>query len=155
MRRGFLSLFAVIDGFSRQVLAWRRLFNTLTIDFCLDAVREALQRYGCPEIFNTDQGGRFTSDEFTGLLKAHDIRISMAGKGPGGTTSLSSTCGKPSSTRRGISRPMTALLMRKPTWPRICASTTSDAPIALWVVRRRTPSTSRHSRPPRDRRRWT
>ncbi|QLH50698.1 MAG: IS3 family transposase [Candidatus Accumulibacter cognatus] len=80
MRRGFLYLFAVIDGFSRRVLAWR-LSNTLTTDFCLDAVREAIHRHGCPEIFNTDQGGQFTSGEFTGLLKAHDIRISMDGKG--------------------------------------------------------------------------
>ena len=56
--------------------------NTLTTDFCLDAVREALHRHACPEIFNTDQGCPFTSGEFTGLLKAHDIRISMDGKGP-------------------------------------------------------------------------
>ena len=80
MRRGFLYLFAVIDGYSRRVLAWR-LSNTLTTDFCLDAVREAIHRYGRPEIFNTDQGSQFTSGEFTGLLKAHDIRISMDGKG--------------------------------------------------------------------------
>jgi len=80
MRRGFLYLFAVIDWFSRRVLAWR-LSNTLTTDFCLDAVREALHRYGRPESFNTDQGCQFTSGEFTGLLKAHDIRISMDGKG--------------------------------------------------------------------------
>jgi len=80
MRRGFLSLFAVIDGYSRLVLAWR-LSNTLTTDFCLDAVREALHRHGCPEIFNTDQGCPFTSGEFTGLLKMHHIQISMDGKG--------------------------------------------------------------------------
>ncbi len=80
MRRGFLYLFAVIDGFSRRVLAWR-LSHTLTIDFCLDAVREAIHRHGCPEIFNIDQGCQFTRGEFTGLLKAHDIRISMDGKG--------------------------------------------------------------------------
>jgi len=80
MRRGFLYLFAVIDWFSRRLLAWR-LSNTLTTDFCLDAVREALHRHGCPELFNTDQGCPFTSGEFTGLLKAHDIRISMDGKG--------------------------------------------------------------------------
>lgn len=57
------------------------LSNTLTTDFCLDAVREALHRQGYPAIVNTDQGCRFTSGEFTGLLKAHDIRISMDGKG--------------------------------------------------------------------------
>jgi putative transposase len=80
MRRGFLYLVAVIDWYSRRVLSWR-LSNTLTTDFCLDAVREAIYRYGTPEIFNTDQGSQFTSADFTGLLKAHDIRISMDGKG--------------------------------------------------------------------------
>ncbi len=72
--------FAVIDWYSRRLLAWR-LSNTLTTGFCLDAVREAIHGHGCPEIFNTDQGCQFTSGEFTGLLKAHDIRISMDGKG--------------------------------------------------------------------------
>ena len=62
------------------MLAWR-LSNTLTTDFCLDAVREAITQYGCPEIFNTDQGCQFTSQEFTGLLKDHGIQISMDGKG--------------------------------------------------------------------------
>ena len=80
MRRSFPHLFAAIDWYSRRVLAWR-LSNTLTTDFCLDAVREALHRHGCTEIFNTDQGCPFTSGEFTGLLKAHDIRISRDGKG--------------------------------------------------------------------------
>ena len=80
MRRGFVYLFAVLDWASRRVLAWR-LSNTLTTDFCLDAVREAIAQYGCPEIFNTDQGCQFTSLEFTGLLKAQGIQISMDGKG--------------------------------------------------------------------------
>ena len=80
MRRGFLYLFAVLDWASRRVLAWR-LSNTLTTDFCLDAVREAITQYGCPEIFNTDQGCQFTSQVFSGLLQAHDIQISMDGKG--------------------------------------------------------------------------
>jgi putative transposase len=80
MRRGFLYLFAVLDWHSRRVLSWR-LSNTLTTDFCLEAVQEALARYGRPEIFNTDQGSQFTSAEFTGLLKDNGIRISMDGKG--------------------------------------------------------------------------
>lgn len=80
MRRGFVYLFAVLDWASRRVLAWR-LANTLTTDFCLDAVREAITHYGCPEIFNTDQGCQFTSLEFTGLLKDHGIQISMDGRG--------------------------------------------------------------------------
>lgn len=80
MRRGFVYLFAVLDWASRQVLGWR-LSNTLTTDFCLDAVREAITQYGCPEIFNTDQGWQFTSQEFTGLLQDQEIQISMDGKG--------------------------------------------------------------------------
>jgi putative transposase len=80
MRRGFVYLFAVMDWASRQVLAWR-LSNTLTTDFCIEAVEEALTRYGRPEIFNTDQGCQFTSLEFTQLLKEHGIAISMDGKG--------------------------------------------------------------------------
>jgi putative transposase len=80
MQRGFVYLFAVLDWASRRVLAWR-LSNTLTTDFCLEAVQEALTRYGTPEIFNTDQGCQFTSLEFTGLLKDHGIQISMDGKG--------------------------------------------------------------------------
>ena len=80
MRQGFVYLFAVLDWASRRVLAWR-LSNTLTTDFCLDAVREAIAQHGCPEIFNTDQGCQFTSQEFTGLLKDQGIQISMDGKG--------------------------------------------------------------------------
>ena len=68
------------QGASRRVLAWR-LSNTLTTDFGLDAVQDAVGRYGPPEIFNTDQGCQFTSLEFTGLLTYHGIQISMDGKG--------------------------------------------------------------------------
>ena len=80
MKRGFMYLFAILDWASRRVLAWR-LSNTLTTDFCLDAVQEAITQYGCPEIFNTDQGCQFTNEAFTGLLKSHGIQISMDGKG--------------------------------------------------------------------------
>lgn len=80
MRRGFVYLCAIMDWASRRVLAWR-LTNTLTTDFCVEAVQEALTRYGCSEIFNTDHGCQFTSQEFTGLLKDHGIQISMDGKG--------------------------------------------------------------------------
>jgi transposase InsO family protein len=69
----FLYLCAVLDWASRRVLAWR-LSNTLTADFCLHAVREAITRSGKPEIFNTEQGCQFTSQEFTGLLKDHGIQ---------------------------------------------------------------------------------
>ncbi len=80
MKRGFVYLFAVMDWASRRVLAWR-LSNTLTTDFCIEAVAEAIARYGAPEIFNTDQGSQFTSLEFTQLLKDQGIAISMDGKG--------------------------------------------------------------------------
>ena len=80
MRRGFVYLVAIVDWYSRRILAWR-LSNTLTTDFCLEALQEAITRDGRPEIFNTDQGSQFTSAEFTGVLKAHNIRISMDGKG--------------------------------------------------------------------------
>ena len=79
MKRGFVYLFAVMDWASRRVLSWR-LSNTLTTDFCIEAVQEAIHRYGAPEIFNTDQGSQFTSLEFTQLLKEHGIAISMDGK---------------------------------------------------------------------------
>jgi putative transposase len=80
MRRGFVYLIAILDGASRRVVAWR-LSNTLTTDFGLDAVREAITQYGCPEIFNTNQGCQFTSLEFTSLLKDQGIPISRDGKG--------------------------------------------------------------------------
>jgi len=80
MQRGFAYLIVVQDWYSRRVLSWR-LSNTLTTDFCLEAVEEAIERYGAPEIFNTDQGSQFTSTEFIDLLKANGIRISMDGKG--------------------------------------------------------------------------
>lgn len=80
MQKGFLYLVAILDWATRRVLAWR-LSNTLTADFCVAALQEAIARYGKPEIFNTDQGCQFTSAEFTGVLKAHAIRISMDGRG--------------------------------------------------------------------------
>lgn len=80
MRSGFLYLVAIMDWYSRKVLAWR-LSNTLDVSFCVEALEEALLKHGKPEIFNTDQGSQFTSMEFTDVLKKGDIRISMDGKG--------------------------------------------------------------------------
>ena len=80
MARGFVYLTAVVDWFSRRVLAWR-LSITMEVEFCLEAVEEALARHGRPEIFNTDQGSQFTSQDFTGLLLGNAIAISMDGKG--------------------------------------------------------------------------
>lgn len=80
MRRGFLYLVAVMDWHTRAVLSWR-LSNSIDSGFCVEALTEALERYGKPEIFNTDQGSQFTSEEFTDTLKASGVRISMDGKG--------------------------------------------------------------------------
>jgi len=80
MAKGFMYLVAIMDWHSRRVLSWR-VSNTLDTDFCIEALEEALQRFGPPEVFNTDQGSQFTSEAFTGVLKDHDIKISMDGKG--------------------------------------------------------------------------
>jgi len=80
MAKGFVYLVAVIDWYSRKVLSWR-LSNSMDTDFCVDALEEALGRYGCPDIFNTDQGAQFTSEAFTDVLKEAGIDISMDGKG--------------------------------------------------------------------------
>ena len=80
MAKGFVYLVAVIDWYSRKVLSWR-LSNSMESDFCVDALEEALSRYECPDIFNTDQGAQFTSEAFTDTLKEAGIDISMDGKG--------------------------------------------------------------------------
>ena len=80
LAKGFTYLVAIIDWYSRRVLSWR-LSNCLDTSFCVEALEEALVRHGSPEIFNTDQGSQFTDKEFTGVLEAHDIRISMDGRG--------------------------------------------------------------------------
>ena len=80
VQKGFLYLVAVMDWATRRVLAWR-LSNTLDARFCTDALTEALERYGRPEIFNTDQGSQFTSLEFTAVLKGSGVAISMDGRG--------------------------------------------------------------------------
>ena len=92
MAKGFVYLVAVVDWFSRRVLAWRLSISELVariderqwraeVGFCIEAVEEAIGRYGCPEIFNSDQGSQFTSTAFTQLLKERNIEISMDGRG--------------------------------------------------------------------------
>ena len=80
MAKGFAYLVAIMDWHSRKVLSWR-VSNVMDADFCIAALNEAINRYGTPEIFNTDQGAQFTSHAFTDVLKQHHIRISMDGKG--------------------------------------------------------------------------
>jgi putative transposase len=80
MRRGFVYLAAVLDWATRRVLAWQ-LSNSMTVDFCLEAVEAAIRDYGVPEILNTDQGSQFTGTTFVDLVQQHGIQISMDGKG--------------------------------------------------------------------------
>ncbi|MDR6709257.1 putative transposase [Novosphingobium sp. 1748] len=80
MRRGFLYLVAIMDWATRKVLAWR-ISNTMDAGFCVEALQDAMVRYGKPEIFNTDQGSQFTSHAFTTVLREAEVRISMDGRG--------------------------------------------------------------------------
>lgn len=80
MARGFVYLVAVLDWATRRVLSWR-VSNSLSTDFCLEAVEDAIAKHGVPEVFNTDQGSQFSSSAFVGLLQQHGIRRSMDGKG--------------------------------------------------------------------------
>lgn len=80
MAKGFMYLTAVIDWFSRFVLAWR-ISNTMSVDFCLQVVQDAFDQYGKPEIFNTDQGSQYTSLAFKDLILGNDIKFSMDGRG--------------------------------------------------------------------------
>jgi len=80
MAKGFCYLVIIMDWASRKVLAWR-LSNTLDASFCIDALEEAIRKFGTPDIFNTDQGSQFTSDAFLGILESHGINISMDGRG--------------------------------------------------------------------------
>ena len=80
MAKGFAYLVAILDLYSRKVLSFR-VSNALTTDFCVEALEEALTRYGVPEIFNTDQGSQFTAEDFTKVLLAKGVRVSMDGKG--------------------------------------------------------------------------
>ncbi len=80
MAQGFMCLVAIMDWSTRKVLAWR-VSNTMDTAFCVEALEEAIAHFGCPQIFNTDQGVQFTSQDFIGVLKRHEITISMDGKG--------------------------------------------------------------------------
>ncbi|MEY9424601.1 putative transposase [Bradyrhizobium japonicum] len=126
MRRGFVYLAAVVDVFSRRVLA-HRVSITMEAAFCVEAVQEALAKHGRPEIFNTDQGSQFTSLEFTDVLLDAKIAISMDGKAPGATTCLSSGSGARSNTKKFISAPTTACPRRERQLPSIWPSTIRDA----------------------------
>lgn len=80
LARGFVYLVAIIDWYSRRVLAWR-VSNSMDTTFCVDCLQEALAQHGCPEVFNSDQGSQFTSHAFTDVLKRAGVAISMDGRG--------------------------------------------------------------------------
>ena len=114
MARGFVYLAAVVDWFSRRVLAWR-LSITMEAAFCIEAVEEALARHGKPEIFNTDQGTQFTSAELHRRAdRQAGSRSAWTARAHGATTSSSSGCGERSSTRRSTCAPMPACLRPAP-----------------------------------------
>ena len=155
MARGFVYLAAVVDWFSRRVLAWR-LSITLEVEFCLDAVEEALANYGRPEIFNTDQGSQFTSAAFTGLLLENTIAISMDGRGSWRDNVFDERlCGR-SSTRRSICTPTTMSARHVLRSGGIWTSITVNGRIRGLLPERRivpTSTTCRCSRQPEFRRR--
>lgn len=99
MAKGFIYLVAVMDWYSRRVLSWR-VSTTMDTSFCVDALEEAIEQFGCPEIFNTDQGSQFISDDSNQVLKDIDARIGMDGNGPGSTTYSLNACGEAPSTKR-------------------------------------------------------
>ena len=148
MAKGFLYLVVIMDWVSRAVLAWR-LSNTLGAEFCVEALEEALSRHGRPEIFNTDQGSQFTSDDFTGTLQNHAVTISMDGKSlpprrrgvATWTTSSSSGCGAASNTRRFTSTPMPASPRPKPASAHGSSFITRSASTRAWAIVRRAKST--------------
>ena len=125
MRKGFVYLAAVLDWATRRVLSWR-LSNTLTTDFCLEAVEESLQRYGTPEIFNTDQGSQFTSSDFVDAATAPwDPAAAWMARAAGSIMSSSSGSGKASSTKKFICMPMIRSLRLNKAWSAISGSITS------------------------------
>jgi transposase InsO family protein len=117
---------AVIDWASRRVLSWK-LSDTMDVSFCLEALDEALDKYGKLEIFNTDQGGQFTSVAFTDRLKQAGIAMSMDGKGRGPTTFSSNGSGAHPRTKRSIYTPTTRSAQLAAESTAISSSSTSDA----------------------------
>ena len=131
MRRGFLYLVAIMDWFSRKVLAWR-LSNTMDADFCVTALEEAIARFGRPEIFNTDQGSQFTSFAFTNTLKGATSASRWMVVAAGWTTSSSSGCGDHSNTNASSSMPSRPAVRQKSGSNVGSATTTPMTPLGLW-----------------------
>ena len=129
MRRGFVYLVAIVDWATRRVLA-HRVSISMSTDFCVEALEEAITRYGRPEIFNTDQGSQFTSTDFTDVLQGQRHPHQHGRQGPlASTTSSSSGCGRASSTSMSISTPTRTSPRRGSSWRPTSTSTTPSARI--------------------------
>ena len=115
MNKGFIYLAAVLDWATRRVLAWR-LSNSMTADFCIDAVEAAIRDLGTPEIFNTDQGSQLPAKTLPACWKSIVFRTAWTGKAPGATTFLSNASGKASSMKKFICMPMTRWRMPGGAW---------------------------------------
>src|ERR1043166_3475300 len=134
MAKGFLYLVVIMDWVSRAVLAWR-LSNTLGAEFCVETLEEALFRYGRPEIFNTDQGSQFTSNDFTGILERHEVTISMDGKGRYMDNIFVERLWRSLKyARRSISTPMPASPRPRPVSAPGSASITRSASTRAWDI---------------------
>ena len=133
LEHGWGYLIAIIDWHSRAILSWR-LSNTMTVDFCVEALEEALRQHGKPEVFNTDQGAQFSSPDFTGVLKREGITISMAARAGRPTTSSSSGSGGRSSTRTSICTTTRRSRRRTPGSGSGSASTTSAGRISRSTI---------------------
>ena len=146
MAKGFLYLVVIMDWVSRAVLAWR-LSNTLGAEFCVEALEEALSQYGRPEIFNTDQGSQFTSDDFTSPApwSATRSRSAWMARAATWTTSLSSGCGAASNTKRSTSTRMPASPKRRPASAPGSASITRSASTRACAIARRAKSTKQNA----------
>lgn len=136
MAKGFVYLVAIVDWFSRKVLAWR-VSITMEADFCVEALEEALARYGKPEIFNTDQGSRLPAWLSPASCSARKSPSAWTAEAPGATTSSSSGCGGPSNTRRSISTPMPKSAKRGARSVDIWAFTIPAGHIRAWPQRPR------------------
>src|SRR6202161_3966782 len=132
MARGFLYLVAVMDWVSRYVLAWR-LSNLLDASFCIEALEDALS-HGRPEIFNTDQGSQFTDDDFTGVLRAHGVAISMDGRGCFADNIFVERLWRSLKYEESTSKPTRTSPRRGKVSPPSSSSTTTNGCIRRWLT---------------------
>lgn len=145
MQKGWLYLCAVLDWYSHEVLAWR-LSNTMDVQFCVDAAQEAISRWGTPAIFNTAQGSQSTSDAFIALLKSHEVRISMDGKGAWRDNVFFERLWRSIKYEEIYLKPMTACMPLAVELLNTCSSTIQTVPIRHVARPRLTRRTLQHCR---------